>query len=1013
MSFIDPVIDAVDSVLEWLSALLKQTTASYCALETAEDSYTLVARDGSLVSVLKMDGVKFLVGGYEFEQLHEGLMYAITPMMKRPGHAIQFAFNYDLEAIKEDIAHALTPAEETAKRLNLDVDDIFAEKLEFLCKFCAHEGLYLVVWTTPQQLSAQQLKSSKKKQAAILKKGKIPPMKHAQGLLVGYKDLRESHGSFTRSLVNEIEKLDITIELLEVHKALQAIRMSVDPDFTSYEWTPYLPGDRIPVRESNYRLKEQPDYTNHRQDVSNIMWPSLASQLIPRDGEDLNMRICRIGDKLYAPVAIDLFPKHVSRFAKLFSRIHAAKIPWRVSFMIESGGLSGNAFAIKSSMAAIMSFMSAYNGLISDAKHLLNYIDVNTDDAVVKLRVMFATWVPVGQEALLRTYAAELVKAVQGWGNCEVSEVSGDPFGAALGSALGLNIESSATPSLAPMSDVLTMLPITRPASPWEYGAMLFRSPDGKLWPYQPGSSLQTTWIDLMYARPGSGKSVLSNAINLALCFLPGLERLPRISIIDIGPSSSGLISLLQEALPKEQKHLVAYHRMRMTRDFAINPFDTQLGARTPTPQERSFLVNFMTLLATPLGSNYSYDGMNDMVGLIVDELYKNFSDTENPNRYVRDVDDAVDKKLDLLNIHVDENATWWEVTDLLFEKGMIREATLAQRHAVPLLADATSTCRTPAITDLFGKVTTPTHESLVEAFSRMISSAIREYPILSQITRFDLGEARIVSFDLDEVAKTGGEAADRQTAVMYMLARYIMARHYYFTMENLADLPPMYQDFHRSRIMEINEDPKRLVYDEFHRTSKSRAVRDQVIVDMREGRKWNVQVALISQSLDDFEEVMVEFATSIFIMDAGPVQTIEKSAAIFGLSTAEKHALRTRVHGPRAGGGTFIAQFATKHGLNTQLITNTLGPIELWAFSTTVEDARIRNALYQRIGPKAARRVLAYLYPGGTITGVMESRLALLRDTGQLENNSSQSIMAELIEELVQEYHTNDKLKG
>ena len=42
-----------------------------------------------------------------------------------------------------------------------------------------------------------------------------------------------------------------------------------------------------------------------------------------------------------------------------------------------------------------------------------------------------------------------------------------------------------------------------------------------------------------------------------------------------------------------------------------------------------------------------------------------------------------------------------------------------------------------------------------------------------------------------------------------------------------------------------------------------------QVIIDMREGRKWNVQIALISQSLDDFDKIMIEFATSIFIMDA------------------------------------------------------------------------------------------------------------------------------------------------
>eukprot|EP01126_Amoeba_proteus_P032244 TRINITY_DN31479_c0_g1_i1.p1 TRINITY_DN31479_c0_g1~~TRINITY_DN31479_c0_g1_i1.p1 ORF type:complete len:256 (-),score=23.82 TRINITY_DN31479_c0_g1_i1:106-873(-) len=205
------------------------------------------------------------------------------------------------------------------------------------------------------------------------------------------------------------------------------------------------------------------------------------------------------------------------------------------------------------------------------------------------------------------------------------------------------------------------------------------------------------------------------------------------------------------------------------------------------------------------------------------------------------------------------------------------------------------------------------TGESIINAFGRMISSAVRDYTLLSQITSFDLGEARIVALDLDEVAKTGGEAADRQTAVMYMLARYVLARHYYLTEESIAEFPALYREYHGKRVYEIREDPKRIVFDEFHRTSKAKAVRDQVIVDMREGRKWKVQVALLSQSLDDFDDVMIEFATAIFIMDAGPKQAVDKSTQVFGLSDTARLALETRVHGPKLGGATFIAQFATK----------------------------------------------------------------------------------------------------
>ncbi|GAG76707.1 unnamed protein product, partial [marine sediment metagenome] len=265
-----------------------------------------------------------------------------------------------------------------------------------------------------------------------------------------------------------------------------------------------------------------------------------------------------------------------------------------------------------------------------------------------------------------------------------------------------------------------------------------------------------------------------------------------------------------------------------------------------------------------------------------------------------------------------------------------------------------------------------------------------------------------------DEVAKTGGDAADRQTAVMYMLGRYILARHYYLNEDNIEDMPEDYHEYHRQRIGEIREDHKRLVYDEFHRTTKAQAVREQVVVDMREGRKWKVQVAILSQSLDDFDEVMVEFATAIYIMEAGPKQAVEKTAKTFGLSETAKYALSTRVHGPREGGSTFLAQFATKHGVNTQLLTNTLGPIELWAFSTTAEDAQLRNMLYKRIGPAEARRVLATLFPSGSVAKVVQDRLNVIKEEkGIIEEATSQGVVGDLMDEILDAYVKDPNFKS
>jgi intracellular multiplication protein IcmB len=988
----DPILDSIDSFLAWMGTGLGQAAESYCALESAESRHALIARDGSLVSILKVHGVTYLVGAEEFERIHRQVTLALQASFARPGHALQVYFMQDKETIGRDLQQMLAGARQTAKQLGLEIDDLFQERIQKLSQYCASEQLYFVLWTRPSQLSKQQYEQAQKDRKAQFKAAKIPPLLNAQNFLQGMPELKETHDSFVRSLLDNLNTLGLSTMLMDVHDACRAIRLSVDADYTDFNWRPYLPGDKLPVRESKH----------FAGDVSDIFWPPLPPQLIPRDGENLSLRTARIGDRIFGATFINLFPKELATFGALFSRISSANIPWRISFLIESDGQ--RALGMKPTIAAILSFAHAFNRLIANASELLEYLKVNTDDAIVQLRVSAATWVKVGEEKLLRTRTAELAKAIQGWGYCETSEVSGDAYGGVLSSALGLSCESHAIPSVAPLSDVTYLLPITRPASPWQNGAVLFRSPDGKPWPYQPGSTLQTTWIDLVYARPGSGKSVLSNAINLALCLSPGLTRLPFIAIIDIGPSSSGLISLIKEALPKNQRHLVAYHRLRMRPEMAINPFDTQLGARFPSPQERAFLVNFLLLLTTPIGQERSYDGMADMAGLIVDELYKSMADGASPRVYTSNLEPVVDAAIKAIGFSPDAQTTWWEITDALFKANHTHEASLAQRYAAPLLADAASICRGQTIADLYGAIKSPTGEPLVNAFGRMISSAVREYPILSRITAFDLGEARIVSLDLDEVAKSGGDAADRQTAIMYMLARYILARHYYLTEDALKDMPELYRSYHKTRILEIREDPKRIVFDEFHRTSKVQAVRDQVLVDMREGRKWKVQISLISQSLEDFDSVMVEFATSIFVMDAGPKQAIERSTQVFGLSPTAQIALSNRVHGPRADGATFLAVFSTKQGTNSQLITSTIGPIELWAFTTTADDARIRNALYDKIGAAETRKLLALLYPNGSAAKIVEERMTLIKEkSGIITDEKVVSVIDELINEIYQ----------
>jgi len=998
VKFVDSFLDGVDTFLAWMSLSLKQYSMNYCDLETADSENVLVNHDGTLVSIIEIHGVTTLIGVQEFENLISGLDNAFQSVMRRSGYAFEIFFSYDTETVKTMIENNFKPARATAARLSLDLSDLFQERVEVLSDYCGVEKCYLALFTKPSCLTSEQLNLAIKEKGKKIREEKLPAFKTSQTLYAAYPETRDSHDSYVRSIIQDLTGLDLVVNLLNIHQAVKVIRSTVDPDATSEDWQARLPGDKITARE----------FKTYEGDVSDILWPSLAKQVIPRESKIFDRRTVQVGDRIYSSIYIDLFPKDVRSFMVFFARVLPTNIPWRINFMLESEGLSTMKF--KATLSSILSFSSGQNRLISDSYNLLKYLQLNTDESIIKLKVIASTYAPEGKLSLLRQRSSELMKAIQGWGSTDVSEICGDPYEGFIGSCLAVSMQNPAVASVAPLSDVLRMMPWTRPASPWENGSILFRSVDGKPWPFQPGSNLQTTWIDLIYARPGSGKSVLSNALNLGLCLLGGIARLPRIAIIDIGPSSSGLISLLKDALPVQHRHYVAYYRMQMSADYAINPFDTQLGFRYPTSLERAFLVNFVTLLTTPLGAEKPYDAMADLVGQVIDEMYRNLSDEGKPSLYTTNVEPLIDSILNEIGFIKDAKSTWWEVTDALFTAGLEHEAGLAQRYAMPLLSDAASVCRSPAIEDLYGRIITPTGESLISAFARMISAAVREYPILSRITAFDLGDAKIVSLDLDEVAKTGGDAADRQTAVMYMLARYVMARHYYLTEEMIYTASTQYQNYHRDRIREIREDPKKIVYDEFHRTAKSKAVREQVLVDMREGRKWNVHISLISQSVEDFDSVMIDFATAIYVMDAGPAQTIEKTCKIFGLNETAKHALRTRVHGPRQGGGTFLVQYSTKMGLNAQLLTLTLGPIELWAFSTTAEDVIVRNQLYRRFGPSEARRFLSCLFPSGSVLKELNRRyLISSEDSGLIAEDEKSVVIRDLLDDIVYTY-TQDR---
>jgi len=995
-----PFAKTLEGILKLYAKWTKQNLESFCKLEANIGRYTFVAQDASLVTVIRYSGSRSIIGPDELARIVEDGKVAWMPFLRDRGHAIQFWFGRDPGRGREELALAAQTMRNNAAAAMLDVADLIDERERYLGQFVNWEASYLVLWTRPGLLTPEERKQSIRRRSETMKE--LPRVSEAQYPWRALDALRVRHDAFASSVITDLEKAGLHAYKLDCHEALQHARDVIYPSLAGSGWRPALVGDEIRVRRP---LRDPGNDTSH------LLWPDIPRQFFAWDAEEIDKRTVLLGDTMFSGVDIDLQPQQIKPFMALLSRLWTAESrpPWRVSFLLEGDGLG--LLSGKMQLASMLAWAGDDNKRIRNAVQAMRQESVASSRPIVRFRVSLCTWAPRGEMDMLETRRQTLLRAVEGWGGCVACDLPGDALEGVMSSSLALDCASTATASAMYLDDAMAMLPWARPASPWEVGQVLFRSPDGKLYPYQPGSSRQDFWVDLVYSPPGGGKSVLLNTVAMAACLAARTTRsdysLPLIRIIDVGPSASGLISALQDGLPRERQHEAAYYRLQMRPEHTINVFDTQLGCRYPLPSERAFIVNFMTLLCTPL-DRAPYDGMASLVNAVVKEVFRLKAEID-PNRYQPGVDRQVDEALARHGIRIpDTRPTWWEVVDALFEAKQYHYATIAQRYAVPTLVDCISAARQPNVRDIF--VTrdgmtrvADTTESVIDTFIRCITDSQSQYPILSGHTRFDIGDTRVCVLDLDEVAPTGNEVADRQTALMYMLARHVLARDFFLNDKILNNFPERYRPYHEKRIAAIMEEPKRLQYDEFHRTENSKSVRRQVERDIREGRKWGIQICLASQRLDDFTPLMKSNSTGIWIMKGGDETEVRQTCETFGLKESARFVIRNQLRGPQPGvGAPFFVFLKTKAGEFQQYLVNTLGPIELWAFSTSAKDVQLRKRLTDRVGTRRARALLASVFPGGSAEKYIEDRLKSKDSSIEIGAEMEDSIIDEIATEMI-----------
>ena len=976
---------------------------SFLLPQAAAGDGLLACRDGSLVSLFRLDGARSMVGAAELERFVELACRRLNSRLTEPGHALHLVLERAPDEAGPLVSRAHARAGRQAARLGLALEDVLAERARCLVPLLADETMVLACWTRPAALTVAEARRGRKRLRQRLKAW-LPEAGESQCPHAVLDGLVPRHGALMDSLGALFDESRVQAERLDDEAALRTMRVLLNgPDSTAPDWRP------VTVENDAHARATEPPETG-------AFPPPIAPQLLIREPARVGAGI-RIGGRLYGALDMTLGPRASRPFAELMERLAEAGLPCRFSILIEGGGLRRLGAGVARVAAAFMAFSHPDSRAVRDAMRALAEQDAGAR-AVVRLRLGLLTWVSPdeGEEELARRLG-RLQQLAEGWGEAVFSPLVGDPLEAFAASVPGFCCGGTAEPALAPLSEALRLLPVCRPA-PLARDAVnhVFRAPDGKMLPWSCEEG-EDHGFELIHGIPGRGKSVLMNSLTLAHLLQAGQARLPLAATIDIGPSSSGLISLIREALPPERRAEAGWFPLRMSAAHAINPCDTQLGCRSPLPAERAFLENLLGLILTPAGAAGVPDGMRELIGPTIAKAYALRSDRiagAEPNVYAAGRDEEVDRALARAGFGPGD-IPWWEVVDLLFDAGDAVAASRAQRYAVPVLGDFLAAVREPAVQGLVGEaVHGAGGETVTRAFIRIVTALAGSWPAMFAPTAFDTGAARVAAVDLREVAPRGSAEADRQTAAFYMLARHALTRHWWIGEEDLDEVPERYREWHRSRLREIRETPKRLAFDEFHRTGGAgehpgtHAVRAQVERDAREARKHGVRLCLASQRLEDFGEALVELSNRIWVLGAGgKAGELETLSKLFGLSETVAEAVAFRLTGPGPEGAPALLIATDGRGRFEQLVVNTPGPVELWALTTSPRDAALRERLHERLAPAEARAVLARRFPAGSARPWIEAALRRLELRGARVAASERDLLERLADELAQDRGT------
>jgi len=965
-SFTDKIFYFFYSLFVYIETIFVKNPRGFVHIRQPIDEYTYEMDGGRLVSVIKLHGSLKTMLFDEYVDVMAAINDALSKYMRAGAHEFEVFYSSE-ETIASEVDKQFGGTQLTAKALQLNIEDLLDEQRKVMIESCTHSDVFIVLKTNMRGLSKKEREIIDKQFQDVASKSANCPNSQPQTTKTDY--IESKHKGFCDVVMNKLSDLSIVAKMVGFDEHMKYVRGLLAPEDTPDNWQP--------LTRSNYNhlpLNE----TLEGSDYKSFLPPKIADQILPSalytdPIEDTVRGIVQVGDRYYAPMNVEYIQREPEPFERLKNRLVRDKVPFRIRFLVTNDRMS--TMSTRSTMAAIAGVIPGGDENMDINKVERELKDIRKSNAeVYVVQVCVCTYAPIDNPTLLRERIERVKNALLDWGGCEVAKIEGDLAESLISTLPGVCNSSIGNPATGPVSNIVQMLPFTGTASPWREGAFPTRSASGTYHSYQPVSDNQEAWVKMIVGAMGTGKTMYLNMENFSNVLKPGNTKIPFISNIDIGPGNRGVIQLLREAAPEAKKHYFFSAAIENNKNYLVNIFDLPLGLREPFTFQMDFIVSFLSFLSTPDDRELPIDGTAALVKQVAKYLYKTHSERATANLYIEGenvlVEETLAKSKTFDQLKKKKiRLRWYDVVDCLSRDGFYHAATIAQRYAVPTLPDFATAVRESIFVNQYGK-------DHCHKIWQKLTDAFSLYPVLEGRTMFDLGEARVVSLDLNNVTQGKSKTAQKQSGVFYSLAFYLLSSKLFTGSDNLHYIPDSigvlnfnYRKYHENYFSDLTQLSKQLSIDEVHRIGFSQELKNLFDQTSVEGRKWGVSITQASQMPSHFSKNYIKACTDKIILGGSSRELNIEAADVLNLSDSMREELLYHMRGPSKVGSTMIHIAETKQGTMEHSVVCPLAPAFIWAYNSTRRDTYVRNELYKLIGEKQTRKLLVEMYPSGSIS--------------------------------------------